>query len=287
MSAGLAVSNIAWEPAEEAEVARAMSDLGVRFVEIAPTKVFDDPTDVSDRALREYLGFWEDHGISVVAFQSMLFGRPDLSIFGDAASRGLTVGRLGAFIDLAGRMGASRLVFGSPRNRRRPDGVEEVVVRAQAIEVFRELGRRADDAGVIFCIEPNPPQYGCDFVTTAAEGASLVREVATAGFGLHLDVAGMTLAGDVPADAIRADADILCHYHASAPELGPIEDVVVDHASAFAALREVGYRHHVSIEMRPGDPGSGARRVREAVELVRHHADAAGLDLGTKAGGAR
>lgn len=282
---GLAVSNIAWDQTEEADVARALRDRGVRRVEIAPTKVFDDPTDVSDAAIADYLGFWGAHGIDVVAFQSMLFGHPDLSIFGDEAVVRATIDRLGAFIDLAGRMGAGRLVFGSPRNRRRPEGADEDEIQDAAIAVFGELGRRASDAGVIFCIEPNPPQYGCDFVTTAAQGQQLVRAVAHPGFGLHLDVAGMTLAGDTPADAVRSAADVLCHYHVSAPELGPIERDVVDHVSAFRALAETGYSGTVSIEMRPGDLGEAVSRVESAVDLTRDAAVRAGLHL-EPAGGA-
>ena len=281
---GLAVSNIAWDATEEADVARALRDRGVRRVEIAPTKVFEDPTDVSDAAIADYRGFWEAHGIDVVAFQSMLFGYPDLSIFGDEAVVRATVERLGAFIDLAGRMGAGRLVFGSPRNRRRPAGMDDEEIQDAAIAVFGELGRRAADAGVIFCIEP--PQYGCDFVTTAAEGERLVRAVAHPGFGLHLDVAGMTLAGDTPAEAVRSAADVLCHYHVSAPDLGPIERDVVDHVSAFRALAETSYSGTVSIEMRPGDPGEAVSRVESAVDLARAAAVRAGLDLDPASGAA-
>lgn len=279
MIARLAVSNIAWDPEEEESVAGVMAELGVRSVEIAPTKVFPDPTAVSDAAMDAYIEFWRRYDVQIVAFQSMLFGYPDLSIFGDAALTRLTVDRLGAFIDLAGRMGAGRLVFGSPRNRRRPAGVPAAQVGQQAVDIFGVLGDRAQAAGVIFCIEPNPPQYGCDFVTTADEGAELVRKVGSPGFGLHLDVAGMTLAGDRPAEAIRAAADVLCHYHVSAPELGAIEGDVVDHVSAFAALREIGYGHHVSIEMRAGDPGEGATRVRAAVARTLSSAREAGLAL--------
>lgn len=282
----LAVSNIAWDPSEEADVARALRDLGVRHVEIAPTKVFDDPTAVSDAAVAEYLGFWREHEISVVAFQSMLFGFPDLSIFGEPSVVGPTVERLGAFIDLAGRMGAGRLVFGSPRNRRRPEGASDDEVQDAAIAVFGELGRRAVDAGVIFCIEPNPPQYGCDFVTTAAEGESLVRAVDHPGFGLHLDVAGMTLAGDAPSEAIRSAADVLCHYHVSAPELGPIETDVVDHVSAFRALSDVGYPGYVSIEMRSGGAAQAVERVRSAVGVARDAAAQARLILEPSGGAA-
>ncbi|MFK4115533.1 sugar phosphate isomerase/epimerase family protein [Microbacterium sp. NPDC006705] len=275
----LAVSNIAWDASEEADVAAALQRAGVRSVEIAPTKVFADPTDVSDNAIATYRAFWADHGISVVAFQSMLFGYPDLSIFGDDTVARQTMDRLSAFIDLAGRMGAGRLVFGSPRNRRRPEGVADDVVWRRAIDFFASVGERAESAGVVFCIEPNPPQYGCDFVTTAAEGEQLVRDTATAGFGLHLDVAGMTLAGDTPAEAIRSARDVLCHYHVSAPELGPIEEDVVDHVSAFRALGEIGYDGHVSIEMRSGAVGEGVSRVVAAVAVARRAAEAANFDL--------
>lgn len=282
MTAGLAVSNIAWHPEEELAVAKTLENLGVRFVEIAPTKVFEDPTDVSDVELRTYLSFWEDHGVSVVAFQSMLFGYPELSIFGEPSVTRATFERLTSFTELAGRMGARRLVFGSPRNRRRPTDMDPALVQDRAIGFFSEIGRRAEDAGVIFCIEPNPTRYGCDFVTTAAEGAQLVRAVASPGFGLHLDVAGMTLAGDRVDEEISASADILCHYHVSAPDLGLIEDEVVDHRGAFAALRAVQYSHYVSIEMRSGEEGQAPGRVRAAVELVRSCADFAGLKLGSE-----
>lgn len=280
MTAALAVSNIAWHPEEEPIVAQTMEKLGVHFVEIAPTKVFEDPTDVSDGEIQTYLSFWEDHGISVVAFQSMLFGRPELPVFGEARETRATLERLASFIELAGRMGARRLVFGSPRNRRRPQEADAARVQEQAIAFFSEIGRRAEEAGVIFCIEPNPTRYGCDFVTTAAEGAELVRAVASPGFGLHLDAAGMALAGDESADEIRAAADILCHYHVSAPDLGVIENEIVDHRSAFAALRTVDYHHCVSIEMRAGEQGEAVQRVRDAIQLVRTSADSAGFDFG-------
>ena len=40
----LAISNIAWTNEEEADVAAKLRELGVRCVEIAPTKRWDDPT---------------------------------------------------------------------------------------------------------------------------------------------------------------------------------------------------------------------------------------------------
>lgn len=275
----LAISNIAWSAEEEATVADELAALGVGSIEIAPTKVFDDPTAVSDADLDSYLDFWRQRDIKVVAFQSMLFGRPDLALFGDAELRRATVSRLTSFIDLAGRMGAGVLVFGSPRNRNLPKGASEADVWNVAVDAFGELGEAALAAGTRFCIEPNPTTYGCDFVTNAAAGARLVRDIGNEGFGLHLDAAGMTLAGDVPAAEIAAAADVLLHYHVSAPQLEELEDDVVDHGSAFAALAKINYPGFASIEMRPGRPGEAVDRVRRAVTLARHRAVDAGWDV--------
>lgn len=274
MSGRLTVSNIAWSSEEDGEIARALERLDVTNVEIAPTKVFDDPTNASDAEVARCLDFWADHGVAVVAFQSMLFGREDLTLFHGRDIRTQTVTRLKRFIELAGRMNVGVLVFGSPKNRQIADGKTESDVWEVAIDIFAELGAAAIDAGTVFCIEPNPPQYGCNFVTTSDVGAQLVRDVNSAGFALHLDAAGMTLAGEAPDRAIRSTAGELRHYHVSAPHLAAIEDKEVDHISAFRALREIAYQGHVSIEMRPGSR-SNVDRVTRSVDLVRRAADRA------------
>lgn len=267
----IAVSNIAWPADEEAEVATAMQSLGVTEVELAPTKVFTDPLATTGAERDAYVRFWADHGVSVVAFQSMLFGRLDLEVFGSAQNRAATLDYLARFIELAGQLGASRMVFGSPKNRRVPDGMSAAEAGDIATAFFGELGRIAVDNDTRFCIEPNPEAYECNFVTTAQQGLDLVRRVAHPGFGLHLDGAGMTLAGDDIGAAIVDAAGQLSHYHASAPYLGALEDTDVDHAAASAALRAIDYDGIVSIEMRPGDAGAAVARVTSAVELARRY----------------
>lgn len=267
----LAISNIAWPLDEEGRVATALHDLGVEFVEIAPTKVFDQPTKTNSRERNDYRQFWADHGISIVAFQSMLFGRPDLQVFGDPAVRGETLHVLSRFIELAGALGVGKLVFGSPKNRVVPPGMEIALADQLAVDFFTSLGEIAVDNGTCFCIEPNPIAYDCNFVTRAAAGIALVEAVNHPGFGLHLDTAGMSMAGDDLAMSILAGGSHLRHFHASAPFLGALEEETVDHDAAASALENIGYQGFVSIEMRPGDSGMSTRRVRSAVELARRH----------------
>ena len=274
----IAISNIAWHPIEEADVADELATLGIDAIELAPTKVFSDPVATTQAERDACQGFWAERGIEIVAFQSMLFGRPDLQLF-DAERPEDVIDYLTGFIELAGQLGARKLVFGSPRNRRVPAGMEDAEAWDVAVSAFSRLGGIAFDNGTVFCIEPNPVAYDCNFVVTAAEGAALVREVAHPGFGLHLDTAAMALAGDDSRVEIRRSADMLQHVHASAPHLEQLEDDLVDHAAAAAALGEIGYAGLVSIEMRPGAAGTAVRRVRQAVALCsRYYGDSSGGD---------
>lgn len=267
----IAISNIAWHPNEEPAVAKALQELGVHHVEIAPTKVWENPTNVTADQIKEYTDFWRAHDIEIVAFQSMLFGRTDLTIFDDDATRQQTKAYLDSFIELAGKMGAGVLVFGSPKNRRVPQGMEDELAESIAEAFFDDLGDTATANHTAFCIEPNPTQYDCNFVTNAAQGKRLVADVANPGFGLHLDAAGMTLAGDDPTQAITNAKEYLRHFHISAPFLEVIEEKEVAHKKMSGALRAINYQGFTSIEMRPGTEGENVARVRAAVAIAQKY----------------
>lgn len=265
----LAVSNIAWTNEEEPAVAALLQKLGVEFIEIAPTKIWQDPTTIEPSETRAYVEFWRSYGIKVVAFQSMLFNRTDLKLFEDSENRTQTLAYLQNFTRLAGLMGAGVMVFGSPKNRQRGN-ISLDVAEQIAEPFFAEIGKTASENGVNFCIEPNAEQYACDFVTNAKQGIDLVNEVATPGFGLHLDIACMTLAGDDIDASIKVAAPVLGHFHISSPMLGDVKpDTDVDHKTAAAALHTIGYDKYVSIEMRPSQDGDNLARVETAVKFAQ------------------
>ena len=266
----LVVSNIAWRPEEDLPMARLLASAGVDAVEVAPTRLWPRPLETSAAEVDSYVDLWRREGVEIVSMQALLFGRPDLQIFADATSRAETLSYLRGISQLAGRMGARKLVFGSPGNRKVGS-----LDRAQAWDIactfFAAAGRDAAQAGVQLCIEPNPPAYACDFVTTAAEGLALVRAVHEPGFGLHLDAAGLQLAGDDPAAAVLACGEAICHVHLSAPQLGRIQrDSVVNYAAVISALRQTSYAGLLSMEMRTASAtGDNRPFVAESVGYIR------------------
>lgn len=262
----LAISNIAWDAEDEPQIARLMVELGITGVEIAPTKIWPRPLEVSADEARAYRRSWEDRGIRIVAMQALLYGRGDLTLFDSRTAREETLEYLRGIMRLGGRLGAGPLVFGSPKNRRMgnrsPAEVEQI-----AVDFFRAAGEVALQEGVVLCIEPNPAAYGCDWVTTSAEGRELVKRVGSEGFGLHLDAAGMTLSGESP-EALDACARDLCHFHVSEPYLGPIGEGGVDHAGFASVLRGVDYPNWVSVEMKHQPDRDTPMEIRRVLELL-------------------
>ncbi|QDU20153.1 sugar phosphate isomerase/epimerase family protein [Urbifossiella limnaea] len=264
----LAVSNIAWPVAEQPAVLSALRELGVTAVEVAPTKLFADPSAAAPADVDAAREWWADQGFAVVAAQALLFGRPDLTLFDSAEVRERTLEYLGRVLATCGRLGAGACVFGSPKNRRRGD-LPGTAARDTAVPFFRRLAAHAADAGTTVVLEANPPRYGADFVTRAADAVELVRVVDHPAFRLHLDTACMTLAGDPLRETFEAGFALLGHFHVSEPDLAaPGARGAVDHAAFAGELKQRGYAEWVSVEMREPTPFT-TDAVSDAVRLVR------------------
>lgn len=249
-----AVSNIAWPAEYDAAAAGVLAAHGVAGIEVAPTKVWPNPTAATDREADAYRRFWNDRGVEIVAAQALLFGRPELTIFESAGVRRKTLDYLTAIVRLCARLGAGALVFGSPKNRR-VETVSPGDARAVAVDFFGALGEVAHAAGTTVVMEANPPEYGADFVTRGGEAVELVRAVNHPGFRLHLDTGCMTLAGDPIAGTFDSGFPDLRHFHVSEPNLDPPgASGRVDHAGFAAELRRRGYAGWVSLEMREPKP---------------------------------
>jgi sugar phosphate isomerase/epimerase len=271
-------SNIAWTPAQDAEVAALLRAEGFDGIEVALTRDWPDlaKADVAD--VRAFAARWRDEGLPIGAAQALLFGRPELVVFGTADVRRQTIDYLRLVFDLCAAAGARAMVFGSPRNRR-VDGRPPAEARGIAVDFFGELAGEAEARQLALVIEANPPAYGADFVTTAAQAIDLVRAVDRPGFRLHLDLGCLRLAGEPVAETVIAAAPLLAHAHASSPHLAPLlgpKPNQDDELDAFvSALSGSGYAGAVSLEMRRSDDDQLGAFAQSAARLARSMQDAA------------
>lgn len=263
----ISISNIAWDHHEEHKVASVLTDFEISGIEIAPTKIWPAPILVENESIREYRDFWFNKGFAIVAMQSLLFGRADLLMFKNKEILITMKEYLTKIIELAGKLGVGKLVFGSPKNRVRGELNKNEAMQV-AIPFFYAIGEVAKKNNVEFCIEPNPPQYGCDFITNTSEGVELVKEVGHPAFRLHLDAAALTLVNDNYVKSLELSMDYLSHFHISEPNLGLIGGGITRHKEIANILKDLNYNKWVSIEMKSSILETNIDSVKRALEFV-------------------
>ena len=244
----LAISNIAWDVPEDEALARLLRRYAVDAIDVAPSKYFADPVHTADQDIARVKLWWADRGMAITGMQSLLFGTTGLNLFGPAQVQDAMLGHLAAVCRIGAGLGATRLVFGSPKNRDR-SGLDDGEAMALAVPFFRRLGDLAQSCGVLICLEPNPPRYGANFMTTTAETAGVVEQVGHAAIKMQLDIGALTINGEDAATELAKCAGLVGHVHLSEPDLLPLGDGATDHAKVNAALVRYLSDPLVSIEM--------------------------------------
>lgn len=267
----LCVSNIAWTADQDQAAAEILSQHAIEAVEVAPTKYWPAPCAPTADELERCKRFWNAQGVPVRAMQALLFGMPKLSIF-EPQMIPDTRDYLRRILQLGAALGAQRFVFGSPKNRDR-GGMNPSAAERMAVDFFRGVAETAAELGVVFCIEPNPPAYQCNFMTNTAEALAVVQAVNHAGLGIHLDTGIMYLNGESFEAAISAARPWLKHFHVSHPQLAAVADGdVIDHAGIARALKAHDYSGMVSVEMRSAEnPADNLVRLDAACEVLNRH----------------
>jgi D-psicose/D-tagatose/L-ribulose 3-epimerase len=244
----LAISNIAWDVSEDESVAALLQCYKVDAIDIAPGKYFPRPTEATEAEILKVKQWWASRGVEITGMQALMFGTTGLNVFGTPASQDAMLEHLGGVCRIAGVLGATRLVFGSPKNRNR-SGLSDADSLMKAAAFFRRLGDIAAAEGVMVCLEPNPPCYAANFMTTSAETAKVVETVDHPAIRMQLDTGAMTINEEDPAAVVLSCAGLIGHIHASEPNLVPLGDGGTNHNQAFLALSQHLPKAMVSIEM--------------------------------------
>jgi L-ribulose-5-phosphate 3-epimerase len=167
---------------------------------------------------------------------------------------------LEACIKLAGELEADAVSFWSGAT---PNDSPPSIHMARLVEACLRLSDFALDRGVRLAFEPEPGM----FIDTMDKFAELHGKVNRKNFGLTLDVGHCVCLGETPVSGhIRRWQDWLWNVHIEDMRKGTHDHLVfgegeVDFADVFAALKEVGYRRGVFVEL--------SRHSHDAVETAR------------------
>lgn len=263
----IAISNIAWNHYEDKSILKLLKKHLIAGIEVAPTKIWDNPTNVSKDTINKYRKFWENEGINIVAIQALLFGHPELTLFEDSKKRKNTLTYIEKMVKVSSLLGAKVVVFGSPKNRHRKD-IKIKKALDIASHFFYKVGEIAKLYDIYFCIEPNPMQYGTNFVNNTKEALELIKLVNHPNFMLHLDSGTLTLNKENYYMSINNGFSYMKHFHVSEENLIPIGKSTVDHKKISKILKNLYYDRWVSIEMIGNNNASNYKTVEDALKFV-------------------
>lgn len=270
----LAISNIAWDISEDENIAALLQRYAIDAIDVAPGKYFPVPAQATDRDIARVRDEWATRGFEITGMQALLFGTTGLNVFGRPDSQRALLEHLGHICRIGAGLNATRLVFGSPKNRDRT-GLDDAQALEIALPFFNRLGDIAHAAGVQICLEPNPVCYGANFMTNSAQTADVVRAVAHPAIGMQLDTGALTINSEEVLQVVQDYATLIRHIHASEPQLLPLGDGATEHRKVAQALEQNLAQQVVTIEMlaTENEPHlvSVERAVQTAVRFYRSH----------------
>ncbi|MBZ5757379.1 sugar phosphate isomerase/epimerase [Pseudomonas sp. S5(2021)] len=265
----LSISNIAWDRQDDLAVAGMLRSFSIDAIDVAPGKYFPMPDQASDADISAVRDWWSSQGIEIIGMQSLLFGTTGMNLFGPRDVQDRMLQHLSHICRIGAGLGAGCLVFGSPKNRDRGRLTDEQAL-AMAVPFFQKLAQTAEGNGVVICLEPNPTNYGANFMTNSDETALVVEEVGHTHLRMQLDTGALTINSESAEELLKRHAALIGHIHASEPGLLPLGDGITDHSAMAAAIYRHLPTHPVTVEMLPGDKPT-LQAIESALVLATKH----------------
>ena len=241
---------------------------GYTGVEIAPFTLGPDAKDISPTLRQEVRGEVENAGMEVMGLHWLLAKTEGYHLTSSSEDvRRRTADYLVELGKLCRDLGGQVMVFGSPPQRNREEGMSLETATDHAAEVLAAALPALEELDVTLALEPLAPNE-TDFLTTAGETVSLIQRLDSVACRLHLDVKAMASEQESAADLIRRYAPYLAHFHANDPNLQGPGFGEEDFAPIFRALGEIRYDGWVSVEVFDYDPGI-ERLVQESIAYMQ------------------
>jgi sugar phosphate isomerase/epimerase len=271
-----AICNETFEGWDHARICRTVAHAGYQGLEIAPFTLAPRISEVTADQRRRLRSQAEDCGLMILGLHWLLARTEGMQLTSaDESVRRRTAGYLVDLSACCHDLGGDIMVFGSPAQRRIPDGATREQATAYAADTFRRALPGVAANGVKLCLEPlSPPE--ADFVNTCAEAVVLLDRINHPSFLLHLDVKAMAT-DDAPApDLIRRHAARTGHFHANDPNKRGPGFGTTDFVPIFQALKDSGYRGWVSVEVFDYSPDPETI-ARDSIRYMRACAAKAGI----------
>lgn len=247
----IALCNEVLQPMPFAKQCEWAAAVGYDGLEIAPFTLSDEPHVMIAQERAAIRRAAADAGIAITGLHWLLLAPKGLSITSpDAAVRAHTIEVMHRLIDFCADVGGSVLVHGSPGQRAIAAGETRETAMDRARDSFASVAGHAQQAGVVYCIEPLATTE-TPVLNTIAEAAAIVDSVGSPALRTMIDTSA---AGRMEQEPLAAVIDRwlptgrIAHVQVNDPNRRGPGEGELRFAPAFAALKRHGYAGVVSVE---------------------------------------
>lgn len=240
----LSISSFAWLPEEAEKVADCLQENRINYIDTTPSYVVESLEGKISKKVSNFKDFWSARNISPLGIQSLFYEKRHINFFENTESTLLTVNYFKKVARFSSLMGVKTLILGSPKQRNLYNGVDENVKM-----FFEELSKQCLLFDITLCIEPNASSYGTNFLTNTHEAVDFVKSLNKKNVKINLDTGCDIMNGLDPIDTYEKYADVIGHIHLSGPNLVPVDNHTLDHASFYKMLKKKSYHKGIAIEM--------------------------------------
>ncbi len=242
---------------------------GYQAVEIAPFTIASRVTEISRGDRKSIRDQAARHGISVSGIHWVLAQTEGFQItHPDVTVRANTSKYLCELVDFCADLGGRFMILGSPKQRNLADGVKLEDALEWTCGVLKMPLMRALIRDVTICFEPLAPAE-TNFINTAEQAIALARSTQMQQCKVILDVKAMCSESKPIPQIIRESWPHFAYFHANDRNLKGPGFGDVDFTPIAAALKEVGYKGFVSVEVFNFDEGPEVIATRSIEYLKR------------------
>ncbi|MEM7132003.1 MAG: sugar phosphate isomerase/epimerase family protein [Chloroflexota bacterium] len=250
------------------KTAAFVAELGYEGLELSPFTLCDLVTDLSAADRRQIRHTVEETGLSVVGLHWLLAKTEGFQLNDvDPDVRERTTQYLLDLIDCCADLGGEVLIFGSPQQRDVPPDRPRHDAWQSTAESMHRCGVRAQEQGVLFCIEPLSTNE-TNFIVNVEEAADLVRAADHPGCQMMVDTKAMSHTPRPISEQIQSVHPLFHHVHVNDPNLRGPGMGGLDFQPILQTLRELAYSRWVSVEVFDFTPGA-EKTARESLAYLQ------------------
>jgi sugar phosphate isomerase/epimerase len=265
----LAICNETFQGWTFAEMCQGARRLGYTGLEIAPFTLGGDPASLPAAQRSELRKIMASEGVEYIGLHAILTVPQGLHVTtADAAVREKSWAYVRQLVELASDLGDGAIVvFGSGKQRSTAGGssVKDATSRFQ--EGLAEIAPIAKERGATILIEALAPHLS-NVVSTLDEAVAIVKQIGSPAIQTMFDTHNAVKEPQPHGALIKKHARHIRHVHINEMDGRHPGTGTYDFKGVLQALKELSYRHWVSLEVFDFSAGPEAI-ARESARLVR------------------